>query len=100
MRFHRALAFAVLAASAASAGNVSDELSVARTEEAQGNPRPGNVADVLNANFALGEAWTFNAGALITLEGRTPATDRASFPSSGGIVGLFTLGLDFDASDH
>jgi len=100
MRFHRVLATALLAAGAASADNISNELSVARTQETQGNPRPGNFADMLSASFGIAEAWTLNAGAMLTVESRTPSTDRASFGSSGGAVGLLTLGIDFDATEH
>ena len=97
----RAMLIALLVATPALAKNsISDELSVNSTEATSENPRAGNVADALDATFQLNERFSLTAGAMLTLEGQTPAATAGAFGASGSAVTLFSLGLDWDANDH
>jgi hypothetical protein len=91
---------ALLVAGGARASSVSDELSMSNTQSSDTTPRTGNVSNSLNASFNLGEQWSLSAGAMLTVQGRTPSAERGQFGSSGNVVSLFSLGLDFEANDH
>lgn len=82
------------------AGSVTDEIAVQRGQVTQGNPRAGSVSDSLNATFDLSDAWSFNAGALVTLEGQTPAAEQGAFGTSASAVALLTAGLDWEVTEH
>lgn len=101
MRLFRVLLPVLLLSLPALAGNsVSDELSVGATQSTQENPRAGSVSDSLSGNFQLNEQFSLAAGAVLTLEGATPAPARRQFSTSGNAITLFSLGLDWDPSDH
>jgi hypothetical protein len=101
MRFARLLVLAVLLSVPALANSsVSDELSVGTTQSTQANPRAGSVSDALNATFELNDQFSIGAGAVLTLEGKTPAASRGEFPTSGSAIALLSLGLDWDPNDH
>ena len=95
------VALAILAvAFAAQADSVTNEVIVSSTQATDANPRSGVFTDALNAAFDVGEDWTISAGAMLTLQGATPAGTRAQFGESGSAVTLFTGGLDWSATDH
>ena len=101
MRLARVLVPAVLLSlPALASSSVSDELSVGSTQSTQENPRAGSVSDSLNATFELNDQFSIGAGAVLTLEGQTPAAARGQFPTSGSAITLFSLGLDWDPNDH
>ena len=99
MRF-RLLAAAVLAASAARASNVSDQLSVNDTQATATNPRSGNVSDNLALDLDLNDQWSVNLGGTVTAEQATPAAARGQFGTSGSVLTMISAGVDWDASDH
>ena len=84
----------------ARASNVTNELSVARTESTPDNPRAGNVSDSLHATFNVSDQWSFSVGGAVTLEGQTAAAQQGAFGSSGGTVTRLSAGLDWDKDDH
>ncbi len=92
-------ACALLVATSARASSVSDEISIAGTQSTPQNPRAGNVSDLLSASVDLGESWTVNASARITVEVPTPAPTGA-FPDRGGTVTDFSASADWDATDN
>src|SRR5205807_3694670 len=98
MRF-RVILLAFLLAAGARASSVTDEIGVNTTQATDSNPRSGNVSDSLNAALDLTDHWSLNLGALVTLEGQTPAAEKGAFGSSGSAVSLFSLGVDWDATD-
>lgn len=85
---------------ALASNSISDELSLGTTQSTQENPRAGSVSDSLNANFGLSDQFSMSAGAVLTLEGATPAASSRQFPTSGSAITLFSLGLNWDPSDH
>jgi hypothetical protein len=95
----RLLTAALLLAFAARAGDVRDELNMSSTQSTDASPRAGNVSDQLTASFDLSQDWTVSAGAAVTLSGQTPAQERGGFGSSGNAVSLFSLGVDWDATE-
>lgn len=99
MSLRTALAL-VLAASAARASSISNEVGVNSTQATDSNPRSGSLSDTLSGSIDLAEQWTLNLGGTFTLEGRTPAAERGAFGSSGSAVSLFNAGVDWDATDH
>ncbi len=101
MRLARVLVSVLLVSLPALAGSsISDELSVGSTQSTQENPRAGSVSDSLNANFELSDQFSLAAGAVLTLEGATPAPARRQFSTNGSAITLFSLGLDWDPNDH
>ncbi len=93
------LASALLAAAPARAISVNEEVSVTGTQSTPQNPRAGNVSNLLSASVDVGERWTVNASARITLEASTPAATGA-FPDRGGTVADFSGGVDWEANDN
>lgn len=98
MRF-ALFAGALLAAAPVRASSVTNEVSTSSTQATDTNPRGGTVGDSLNASFDAGEVLTINAGAMLTLQGQTPAQERGAFGTSGSAVTLLSLGADFAATD-
>jgi hypothetical protein len=91
---------AVLAAGPALAGSVSDEVAVNSAQSTGSSPRSGYLSDALNANFDLTEQLSLNAGAMITVEGRTPAAASGGFGTSESTIIAFTTGLDWDPTEN
>lgn len=91
---------AVLAAGPALATNVSDELSMGRTQSTPANPRGGTLSDSLSASLTLNDQWAVSLGGMVTLEEKTPAAQRGQFGSSGNAITFLSTGVDFDPSDH
>ena len=85
---------------ALASSSLSDELSVGSTQSTQENPRAGSVSDSLNGTLELNDQFSIGAGAVLTLEGQTPAAARGQFSTSGSAITLFSLGLDYDPNDH
>ena len=97
----RATALAILlAAAAARASDVSDQLSVNSAQATATQPRSGNVSDNLAATFTLGEQWSIDLGATLTAESATPAASKGQFGTSGSVLTMFSLGADYDATDN
>ena len=88
------------AAAAASASSVREEASVSTNQPTGANPRSGSFTDSLNGTIDLSSEWTLNLGASVTLQGRTPASQRGQFPESGSIVSLFTAGADWNVTEN
>src|SRR6266849_4528931 len=93
------LASLLLVAAAARASSVSDEITIAGTQSTPQNPRAGSVSNLLSASVDVGESWTVNASAQVTVEAPTPAPAGA-FPDRGGTVTDFSGGVDWDADDN
>jgi hypothetical protein len=90
----------LLVAAAAHANSISDQVSVYRPQSTNTSPRVGSVTDSFDANFDLSDQWSLSAGAMVTLQGKSPASERGQFGSSGNLISLFSLGLDFEANEH
>jgi len=94
------IVIAVLAAGPALASSVSDEAAFNSAQSTGSNPRTGYMSDSLNASFDVTEQLSLNAGAMITLEGRTPAAARGQFGTSGSSIMAFSAGLDWEPTDN
>jgi hypothetical protein len=95
-----ACALALLAAGSSRASSVSDELGASGTQSTAQNPRSGSFGNLLAASIDLGEHWTLNAAALVTVESPTPAPAGAAFADRGGTVTDFSAGVDWEAADN
>lgn len=101
MRLARVLvSVLLLSLPALASSSISDELSLGSTQSTQENPRAGSVSDALNGVYELNDQFSISGGAVLTLEGQTPAAARGQFPTSGSAITLFSLGLDWDPNDH
>jgi hypothetical protein len=89
----------LLVAAVARASSVSDEISLAGMQSTPQHPWAGSVSNLLGASVDLGESWTVNASAQVTLEALTPAPAGA-FPDRGGTVTAFSGGVGWDADDN
>jgi hypothetical protein len=95
-----ACALALLAAGSSRGSSVSDEISASGTQSTVQNPRSGSFSNLLGATVDLGEQWTLNATALVTLESPTSAPAGAAFADRGGTVTDFSAGVDWEATDN
>lgn len=93
------LASALLAAAAARASSVSDEISVAGTQSTPQNPSAYNVSNLLSGTVDVGEAWTASLSARVTVFVPTPARTGVVL-DRGGTVTDFSAGLDWNATDN
>lgn len=89
-----------LAASAARANSITDEVGVATTTTTPQNPRAGSISNNLAATFELSERVSFLAGLALTAAGAVPPPQGSPFASSSSTVAAFSAGLDFDASEN
>ncbi len=85
---------------ALASSSLSDQLSVGSTQSTEENPRAGSVSDSLDGTLELNDQFSIGAGAVLTLENRTPAAVRGQFPTSGSAITLLSLGLDYDPNEH
>jgi len=92
--------FLLLAAAAANASSVREEASVNTIQPTGANPRSNSFTDSLNGTIDLSSEWTLNLGGSLTLQGRTPASQRGQFPESGSVVTLFTAGADWNLTEN
>lgn len=97
---HRTALALVLAASAARATSITDEIAASSTQATASNPRSGNISDAIAGSIDLGEQWTLDLGGTFTFESQTPAAERGSFGTSGSAVSLFSLGVDWEATER
>src|SRR2546428_9799117 len=88
------------AAAAANASSVREEASVNTIQPTGANPRSSSFTDSLNGAIDLSSEWTLNLGGSLTLQGRTPASQRGQFPESGSVVTLFTAGADWNLTEN
>src|SRR2546422_567763 len=88
------------AAAAANASSVREEASVNTIQPTGANPRSSSFTDSLNGTIDLSSEWTLNLGGSLTLQGRTPASQRGQFPESGSVVTLFTAGADGNLTEN
>ena len=88
------------AATAASANSVREEAIVNTIQPTPANPRSSSFTDSLSGTIDLSSQWSLNLGGNVTLQGRTPASQRGQFPESGSIVTLFTGGADWNVTDN
>lgn len=98
MRF--VLIVLLVAAPALAKNDISNEVSLNSTQSTSANPRAGYVADSLAADFELNEHFSLSAGAVLTLEGQTPAASKGAFGASSSAVTLFSAGLEWAPDDH
>jgi len=98
----RLAAVSIVAALAASAraDSVTNQVIVSSTQATEANPRATVFTDMLNSSFDVGDDWSVNAGASLTLQGQTPAGSRGEFGESGSAVTLFSAGVDWSATDQ
>jgi len=98
----RLAAVSIVAALAASAraDSVTNQVIVSSTQATEANPRATVFTDMLNSSFDVGDDWSVNAGASLTLQGQTPAGSRGQFGESGSAVTLFSAGVDWSATDQ
>ena len=59
-----------------------------------------SFTDSLSGTIDLSSQWSLNLGGNLTLQGRTPASQRGQFRESGSIVTLFTGGADWNVTDN
>jgi len=97
MRLAAALILLALA-TPARAHSVTNEVIVSSGQSTETNPRPTVFTDSLNASIDLGDDFTANAGASVTLQGSTASS--AGFQHGSSAVPMFTGGLDWWANDH
>ena len=88
------------AATAASANSVREEAIVNTIQPTPANPRSSSFTDSLSGTIDLSSQWSLNLGGNLTLQGRTPASQRGQFRESGSIVTLFTGGADWNVTDN
>src|SRR5258708_20734452 len=100
MRCRPLLVATLLVATAAHANSAADQVSVYQPQSSDTSPRVGSFTDSFDANFDLSDQWSLSAGAMVTLQGKAPASERGQFGSSGNLISLFSLGLDFQANEH
>src|SRR5437868_2921976 len=62
--------------------------------------RSSSFTDSLNGTIDLSSEWILNLGGSLTLQGRTPASQRGQFPESGSVVTLFTAGPDWNLTEN
>src|SRR2546425_5618148 len=90
----------LVAASAATASSVRDEAVVNTVQPTAANPRSSSFTDSLSGSIDLSNEWILNLGGSLTMQGRTPASQRGQFPESGSVVTLFTAGADWNLTEN
>jgi hypothetical protein len=53
------------------------------------------VSNSIDATFDLAESWSLSTGALVTIEGSTPAPSGSAFGDRGGLVGTFSADVEY-----
>jgi hypothetical protein len=91
------LAALLLAAGAAEASSVSDEISVASTQSTPQSPRVGNVSNFFSGYLDVADGWTANFSAQVTVLSATAAAP-GSPGDRGGTVTSFSAGVDWEAT--
>src|SRR3989442_12046783 len=96
----RLAAVSIVAALAASAraDSVTNQVIVSSTQATEANPRATVFTDMLNSSFDVGDDWSVNGGASLTLQGQTPAGSRGEFGESGSAATLFSAGVGWAAT--
>src|ERR1700682_5800479 len=89
-----------LVTAAVHANSISDQVSVFRPQSTDTGPRVGSLSNSFDASFDLSDHWALSAGAMVTMQGQSPAAQRGQFGSSGNLITLFSLGVDFEANEH
>jgi hypothetical protein len=97
MRF-RLLTIVALLAGAARASNVSNEVTVNTTQPTEANPRSGSMGDAFNVSLDATEHLALNFGAMVTTQDSSPSP--LPNESASGVVGLATIGFDWEMSDN
>ena len=95
-----ALGILIVTAAAARASDVREDATVNTIQPTAANPRSSSFTDSLNGTIDLSSRWVLDLGASLTLQGRTPASERGQFPESGSVVALFTSGVEWTATDN
>ena len=88
----------LVTATAATASSVRDEAVVNTVQPTAANPRSSSFTDSLNGSIDLSNEWTLNLGGSLTMQGRTPASQRGQFPESGSVVVTGKLTTDIQDS--
>src|SRR5947209_14530875 len=88
------------AATAATASSVRDEAVVNTVQPTAANPRSSSFTDSLGGSIDLSNEWTLNLGGSLTMQGRTPASQRGQFPESGSVVTVLTAGADWNVNEN
>jgi len=87
-------------ATPALANSVSNEVIVTSAQTSEANPRALIFTDSLNSSFDVQKDWTLSASGSVTLPGRTPAATEAQFDESSQAITVFSLGLDWSATNN
>ena len=85
----------LVTATAATASSVRDEAVVNTVQPTAANPRSSSFTDSLNGSIDLSNEWTLNLGGSLTMQGRTPASQRGQFPESASVVTVLSAGADW-----
>lgn len=93
------LSLAIGASAPLRAASISDETTINNTAPTPQSPRSGSISNSINASFDLSENWSLLTGALITLEGSTPAPPGSAFDNRGGLVTTFSGGTEYHPGD-
>src|SRR2546428_13027596 len=88
------------AAAAANASSVREGAAVNPIQPPGANLRACSFTDSLNGAIDLSSEWTLTLGGSLTLQGRTPASQRGQFPESGSVVTLFPAGADWNLTEN
>src|SRR5439155_173535 len=64
------------------------------------NPRSSSFTDSLNGSIDLSNEWTLNLGGSLTMQGRTPASQRGQFPESASVVTVLSAGADWNVNEN
>jgi|GEM_PF-6025279 len=91
------LALLVLTAPlSAHAGSVSNEVGGQATQTTPSNPRAGNMADLLKADFDLTDVLVLRSALGFTCEFATPPTTGGCFAGTHASIFAMSVGLDYD----
>jgi hypothetical protein len=90
-----------LAAFAARANSLTEEIGMGTTATTPQNPRSGNLTNNLGAAFDLSEHVVLQTGLSLMLSDATPRPAGSPFPNSpSSLIASFSGGLDFEASEN
>ena len=90
----------LVTATAATASSVRDEAVVNTVQPTAANPRSSSFTDSLNGSIDLSNEWTLNLGGSLTMQGRTPASQRGQFPESASVVTVLSAGADWNVNEN
>src|SRR5438105_14410049 len=90
----------LVTATAATASSVRDETVVNTVQPTAANPRSSSFTDSLNGSIDLSNERTLNLGGSLTMQSRTPASQRGQFPESASAVTVLSAGADRTVNEN